>query len=68
MLKVVAADANDSTAMDGVQPAPLTLADLQQDPAVYTFPARIRYSEVDHNAQLTLPSLVNCTSSPSCSN
>ena len=54
-----AADANDSTAMNGAQPAPLTLADLQQDPAVYTFPARIRYSEVDHNAQLTLPALVN---------
>lgn len=56
---VNAPDAANTAATDAAQPAPLTLADLRQDPAVYTFPARIRYSEVDHNAQLTLPSLVN---------
>ncbi len=53
------AKANPATANNAVRTELPTLADLQQDPAVYTFPARIRYSEVDHNAQLTLPSLVN---------
>lgn len=56
---VNAPDTDNAAATDAAQLAPLTLTDLQQDPAVYTFPARIRYSEVDHNAQLTLPSLVN---------
>ena len=53
------AKTNPATANNAVRTELPTLADLQQDPAVYTFPARIRYSEVDHNAQLTLPSLVN---------
>ena len=33
--------------------------DFASDPAVYEFSGRIRYSEVDHRAQLTLPALID---------